>query len=246
MIKSKKQKKAFTLIELLVVIAIIAILAAMLLPALAAAKRKAQKINCVNNLKEIGIAFHLWADDNGDNFPGTVSTNFNGAQEYVYSTAYTNPPAGYGLTNVFICMTNELSTPKLLWCPSDAQNGRGAATNFVQLGLDPGGIVNQTGTNCISYFIDGDATEAYPKTILVGDRNLGLSGTAGQPATAGMLSLGDSWPPATYWAWTTVDLHLGHGSIGMDDGSVQVTDVNNLQTALRSMEKTNAWFNFPQ
>jgi hypothetical protein len=135
------------------IIPIIAILAAMLLPALAAAKMKAQRINCINNLKQVGFAFRVWEGDNNDQYPFNLSTNKGGTLELCDVGAD-------GLDRNswlhFQVMSNELSTPKILFCPADDQ--KQMALNFSQ--LDAG--------HCTYLVHSGkDVTEANPQAVLV-------------------------------------------------------------------------------
>jgi hypothetical protein len=129
----------------------------------AKAKARKQRIACTNNLKQTGLSFRMFANDNDGKFPKEVSTNEGGSKEYLsMSDAYPHWRA----------LSNEMSTPKVLICPAD---NRKPAASFAVL----------SNAN-ISYFVGLDALETFPQMVLAGDRNLMTNGV---PVGSGPLIL---------------------------------------------------------
>jgi prepilin-type N-terminal cleavage/methylation domain-containing protein len=200
-----QRNHALTLVEVLLVISVIAILAALLLPALTPHHGTAQRINCVNNLKQIGLAYRIWAGDNGDKYPMEISVTNGGTMELM------NTPDAW---KTFQVMSDELSTPIVIYCPEDSTHA-GYATNF---GDDL--------KNKINYFIGVDATNGSANIFLSGDNNFLLNNS---PANHGLVNVASNaslaWDASRHvsvtkqgWFFKT---KVGFGNISLADGSVQ-------------------------
>ena len=209
------------MVALLVIIAMLALLAAMLLPALASAHDKARRINCVNNLKQCGLAFRIWEGDNGDKYPMDVSTDKGGTMEYT---------DGANTFRHFQVMSNELSTTRILFCPADTER----ESNFdEQLNLPEYEKFSRLKNRNVSYFVGLDANDEFPQRFLDGDRNL----TADTAPENGILKL----VPGQRVSWTET-MHVNQGNLGLSDGSVQQYSNSGLRNALQnSGDATNSW-----
>ena len=194
---------ALTLVEVLVVVFVLLVLAAILLPALAAAKTKHSHLDCRNNLKQIGLTARIWSGDNGDKYPMEVSITNGGSMEMA---------AKGDVVATFQVMSNELSTPRILVCPQDAN--RSAAANFYS---------GFTAKN-ISYFVGLDANTNSPQAFLSGDRNI----VGGKRNGILEITRDDSL------GWSS-EIHNGIGNIAFADGSVQQTTSRGTSWNLREV-----------
>jgi hypothetical protein len=129
---------------------------------------KKQRIACVNNLKQVGLSFRIFANGSRDLYPMGTPIQFGGAKEAVMTG---------GVWKVFQVMSNELSDPKTVVCPADTQIP--TSTEWQTL----------SNTNT-SYFVGLDAEDTRPDMLLSGDRNLAVNGDL----LSGVVALGTNSP----------------------------------------------------
>ena len=216
---SRASRSAFTLLEMLLVVVIITILAVLFLPVLSKAKGRAKQIECLSQLKQVGLAAQQFTHDHGGRFPFQVPVKEGGTLELVQAAA------GFGDVQYafrhFQALSNDLEIPKLLGCPAD----RRITTNAVTF--------SSLRNEHISYFIAVTAEYSRPDSLLAGDRNIiARGGNSGS-----ILRIAAD----TQVAWTS-EGHEYKGNLLFAGGHVERTGNAGLKVAMQNPTgPVNAW-----
>jgi len=218
-------ERGLTWLELLVAMAMIALLAIVLLPRIN--PQPSRRLACVSNLKQIGLAIRISSEDYRTNFLMDVPSVLGRHPDAAWDVS--------GLWLRYLQLTNQLVTPKVLWCPADKY--RQPASTFA---ARPTGwrAVGFTGNSQISYFLGLNASEEQPDSILAGDRNLT---THGLPLGPGRHLLN-----AHSQLGFSDQLHNGTGNVLLGDASVQQCPSSRLNEVFtnaltQSHLSTNIW-----
>jgi type II secretory pathway pseudopilin PulG len=221
-----RKSEAFTLIELIVVIigvtAIGFAVAAMIFLSLHPVRAAAPRIQCVNNLKQIGTAYRIWSNDNGDRFPASQSVASGGWRELL-----TNADQGFLCWTNYAIMANEMGqSPKVVVCPADERQPAASFTNFANVNL--------------SYFAGVSADDNQPQSLLGGDRNLGggtkpdrgfgFSPKSGKGNDVAIQTGSNASPVCWSLKIHSKGNSAGAGNILLSDGSVQQVTSGNLRS----------------
>jgi type II secretory pathway pseudopilin PulG len=233
---------AFTLIELLAVVVVITVVASVLLPA-GSSKLKAQRIICLNNLKEIGTAYRLWAGDHDGHTPALESASRGG-----WSDLLANADQGTNCWTNYAILADALGrSPKLVICPADDRSAaQEFVTNTAQYDLHAYYFRNNSN---LSYFVGVSANTNSPLSLLAGDRNLGDgtvpdSGYGFSPASGEGNDVAVAIAGPVSWS---LKMHsarnaAGSGTILLGDGSVQaVTSASFNKNWLHNAPPTTNW-----
>jgi type II secretory pathway pseudopilin PulG len=200
--------RGFTWLELLLVVIVVIILAGLVLPMLTPRRRAdGRRMQCVNNLKNLGLGLRIFAMDNQGKFPWAVPIREGGTQEEVADEQR--------IWRHVAVLSNELSTPKIALCPKDPRFDK-LAGNTLVFGPPQTNNALQFGHNeHLSYFLYTGANEEEPELVMGGDRNLTRNGTPVQ---------GKITPTAAdLFQFTKPGHHDGFGAVLMSDGSVHQT-----------------------
>jgi type II secretory pathway pseudopilin PulG len=226
---SENQILAMTLVEAIVVIGVIGLVVLMLLPTVCGPTRRVLANTCSNNLKQLATAMKVWEGDNNDKFPMGLSVTNGGTKELMETTE---------AWRVFQVMSNEISTPKILFCPQDSTR-----TNFAR---DFGEDLK----NKISYFIGMVADDSDPQSLLSGDDNFLLKNL---PVSNGNLNIFSNsaidWDSSRHFSrikqdWFTTT-RTNYGYLMLADGSVQASTDSGLKIYIQQSNVVTNRFAIP-